>query len=190
MTASPMPHELNLFPPHSPPADYLLPRVRQALREGRHVLYVAPDSAAARERVLALAGEGALLDPPVTTLASHARAVAEHAGHRAPPPRLMELLLEDALRVEVPELPVAAGLAREAWRSIHRLMRDGWTPEAYGAALGRNGVQSTSARRLSRLWTRLIGKAEYATSAGPKREGCRDRRGRWCHVGVGWEGGA
>lgn len=153
-----MPHQLNLFPPDSAPADFLLERFVQALEGDRNVLYLAPGDNAARERVLELARGRALLDPPISSIGQHARktlSIADVIVATSPPPRLVELLIEDALREEVPELVSGPGLAVAARHSIERLMRDGWTPKSYRRALDQQGIGSAAARRLGRLWNRL-----------------------------------
>jgi hypothetical protein len=153
-----MPHELHIFPPDGAPADFLLERIGRALGADVDVLYLTPSDTVARERILTLARRAALLDPPVMSLARHAQKVVEAAGRvvaTMPPPRLVELLLEDALRGEVPELASAPGLAVAARHSIERLMRDGWTHESYRQVLDEQGIATTAARRLSRLWDRL-----------------------------------
>ncbi|MFW5952356.1 MAG: PD-(D/E)XK nuclease family protein, partial [Gemmatimonadota bacterium] len=153
-----MPHEIHLFPPDAAPADLLLQRLRRALAEVEDVLYLTPGDHIARERVLELARHRAVLDPPVMSMGQHARkvlAAADRVLAPSPPPRLVELLLEDALREEVPELVSGPGLAVAARQSIERLMRDGWTHASYRRALDERGIESAAARRLSRLWDRL-----------------------------------
>jgi hypothetical protein len=147
---------LHIVPPGYPLGDLLLPRLEDALREGRSVWYLVPDTRARSARVRSLARRGAVLDPPVGTLRDLALRALREAGEYAPAqpdPLVSNLLAREALRRVLPELPEGPGLPRAAQATISTLRADGWTPATLEDALER--VDEATESQVLALWSAM-----------------------------------